>query len=571
MTAIYQILAKNENLTLADWQELERKIKPFTRSFSLFIDIKDYKFHFYLLTPKDISSSLADQSHLFFKKITALPLPHHRLPHIFRLPKKNLFDLITYYQLRKKEQLNQLLITYHNFPWPFYLTTFFLGNSSSTFFTFSPPYHLLQLNFKNHHTFKLKKLPDFLNPDKIQTLLTFDSKLALAKVDLFPYLTKPAFFPVSSLDLAKHSLIVGQTGTGKSKLIQLIISQLLNFQSQPFHIILIDPHLRLAQQLHLNFPQRSQLIDFIHQTVPLLSSLHQPQTATELTILLFKTLLANQFNSYLQRLLRYTLFTLYTTQSASLTNLYKFLTDEEYKNQLTNKLPQDYQHLKHFFDTDFIKYQTAYYDITFMPLISLLEELNFLPSFTSSKSKLLPLDKTINTYPLTLFALDQLYLGNANSKLISGLIVQQIFLLAQKGGLTHPTLLIIDEAPLVENEALATILSQSRKFKLSMILSYQYLSQTKPNILESIKTNVYNYFIFKTSDNDAKLLTNLIELDLKNKTTNPIHQDRFRTQIITSLNPRQLLIRPFFENKFYPAFKAETIDIKNLFPSKDAS
>ena len=561
----YQILSKIRKFRSSDWRDLESQIRPFAPSFSLTIILKNQTFFFYLTTPQDITPLLSNQHNLFFKKAVLPSCRPSRLRPMFTLP-DNLFSFIADRQLKKAQAFSCLTIRRLHFPFPLYLTlitftSFDKQRQSYLHLSSRPPYHLLALNFTQHHTFHVKTLPKFTNPRKIKSLLAPSSQRAIAKVDLFPHYLNPLYLPVRSVDWTKHSLVIGQTGTGKSKLIQLILGRLNQQNELPVRIILIDPHVNLAASLQRLFPQRSTFIDFFHNSVALFAPTANPNTATELTFLLFKTLLGDQFNSFLARLLRYTLFALYATNNASLIKIKKLLTDEGFKNRIIQSLPSSYVTLKHFFDTDFIKYQTAYYETTFIPLISLLEELDFLPQLARPERSLA---QTIGQQPLTIFSLNRLQLGNTNTKLISGLLIQQIFLLAQAHIFQEPIVLAIDEAPLIENAAFTTILSQSRKFHLSLLLSYQYLSQTDPALLESLKANVYNYFVFKTSSDDAALLTHFIDLKISPQLQEDSPRDFSKTQIFTDLNPRQFIARLFHKNRFYPAFKARTIDVSGL-------
>ncbi len=576
MKTVYQILTKSEQISIDDWLTLEKKVKKFVSWFTIITYLHENVFYFYLVVPSPIARLLDNHPNFLFKP-SKLPSAFFRssrftLKTINLKKYSSLFSIIEEKKFKQKKGLKFTQITfYKHFPSHYNISFTYKKNEeykTESFLSFSTPYSILELDFSSHHFYKIKKQPKFINPYQIKPLLDLDSESAIFEVDLFPYSTQPLFLPVEKLELSNHSLVVGQTGTGKSKLIEIIISQLMRSPDLPYNLVLLDPHLTLVNSLKEKFPTTATTIDFFTSSIPLFPSSTQPQTATELTIMLFKTLLQNQFNPYLQRLLRYVLFTLYATNEASLTNLNKFLTEDDLKEKIIKKIPATYDHLKHFFATEFIKYQTQYYETAFIPIISLLEELEFLPHLQDLKNQ--ELDKIINKTPLLLFSLDKLRLGETNTKLISGLIIQQIFLLAQAHKLQKPTLLIVDEAPLVENEAFATILSQSRKFNLSLMLSYQYLNQTEAKLLESLQANIYNYFVFKTSGEDAKLITNLIDLKLEESSkdkTNEIDNmstdklDKLKTQLITSLDPRNLFVRLFCQNKFLPAFKAKTITI----------
>lgn len=60
---------------------------------------------------------------------------------------------------------------------------------------------------------------------------------------------------------------------------------------------------------------------------------------------------------------------------------------------------------------------------------------------------------------------------------------------------------------MVENDGLISILSEARKFNLFLFLSQQYLTQITKGLLKAILSNVFNYFVFKVYEEDAKILS----------------------------------------------------------------
>jgi hypothetical protein len=59
-------------------------------------------------------------------------------------------------------------------------------------------------------------------------------------------------------------------------------------------------------------------------------------------------------------------------------------------------------------------------------------------------------------------------------KTVAGLLIQQIFLIAQSRVIPQKILLFVDEVSVVQNPALASILAEARKFNLFVILTQQY-------------------------------------------------------------------------------------------------
>ena len=157
-------------------------------------------------------------------------------------------------------------------------------------------------------------------------------------------------------------------------------------------------------------------------------------------------------------------------------------------------------------------------------------------------------------------------MGEKVVKTIAGLLIQQIFLLAQARAFSQKIILIIDEVSVVQNPALASILSESRKFGLSVILTQQYFGQIEKNIQDSIFTNIYNYYVFKVSEEDARVLEGNLNIDipkeiLQGEKDKGLKQSDVRVQMLTSLHPRECFLRLSSGGQLLPCVKARTLDV----------
>src|SRR5690606_39550963 len=97
--------------------------------------------------------------------------------------------------------------------------------------------------------------------------------------------------------------------------------------------------------------------------------------ATELTGTLFKSLLNDQHNPKLERVLRFSLYVLMTAQTMSLDSLKRFVTDVEYRNQLLDHV-KGYvpENIVRFFGTDFNEIRSKYYMESISPIAFFSDE-----------------------------------------------------------------------------------------------------------------------------------------------------------------------------------------------------
>lgn len=423
------------------------------------------------------------------------------------------------------------------------------------------PLRLLGINFNRSLHFKKRSVPLFLKLEKTAHLFEKLPEKAFLEVLGFPYLPCNEYFPLSAFEFNKHSLIVGQTGTGKSKLIELFVQQVIREgKADDYSIVVLDPHASLYQ----DFVTESINIDFLRTACSLFSTAGDANISTELTLLLFKTVVRDQFNPKMERVLKYSLYVLYSTGEVSLLALRKFLTELEYRKSVLAKLPPASEVVQDFFATDFIELQTKYYELSIMPVLVLLDELSFLPSSSFQENR--ALRDCLNDNHLTFLSLNKIMLGEKATKLLAGLLIQQVFLLAQSRSFKRKVIFIIDEVSVVENDALSAILSEARKFDLSLFLTQQYLTQINPDLLKSVLTNAYNYFVFKVSEDDARLLGRNLDMEFGRETLEEGKEkgqgeEDLKVKMITTLNPRECLARVYSDGRFHPCFKARTMDV----------
>lgn len=427
------------------------------------------------------------------------------------------------------------------------------------------PATLLAIRFGKYSSIRKQSLPRYLGLSKSMHMLDSQPTGALFKVQTFPYVSDDRYLHLTAYDFDKHSLIVGASGSGKSKLISLLVNRLYDTTLKlQYRVIVIDPHASLAADFAAIPSQRVVTFGAEDGAELFPGAETDLSSAVELTATLFRSILEDQFNPRLDRLLRFSLFSLMTAQTMSLEHLKRFITDSQYRNDIMDHV-QHYvpDNVYKFFGTDFNELRSQYYESTIMPLVTMIDEMQLQPSLVSRSET--SLAKLVQDNFLTVFSLNRISMGDKTLKTVAGLLIQQIFLLAQSRVFGQKIILVIDEVSVVQNPALAQILAEARKFNLTIILTQQYFGQIDQALREAIFANVYNYYMFKVSEADATALAGNVSMDippelLTAEQAKGVTQSQLKAKIMTEQSPRDCLVRVMSNGQLGPCIQARTVD-----------
>ncbi len=323
-----------------------------------------------------------------------------------------------------------------------------------------------------------------------------------------------------------------------------------------YKIVIIDPHSSIEEDIGgldycsvIDFKTEETSINlFLNGTQDIISS-------TESIISIFKNIIADRYNSRLERVLRYSIHLLLECGNFNLINLRKLLTEIEFRNKVIKETINTVQpNIIEFFRVDFNDLKTKSYQEAIAPIIAFIDEMQLLPAF-GNDTELTNIKEKIEDNFITILSLDQITLGLNITKTIAGFTMQSILQLVQSHAFNEHIILIIDEVSIVENPIINRFLSEARKYNLSLMLAGQYFEQISNDLQKAIFTNVINYFIFRVSRMDAMLLENNIKMEVAVKNS---HINRIK--ILTELEDRECIARIGKNGKLYSAFKAKTME-----------
>ncbi|MDE6284631.1 MAG: DUF87 domain-containing protein [Bacilli bacterium] len=568
MNCTTEIFFAQKNIKQENWNQLIHTISNYCGYFhkwKLIITINHNQLQFFIKSRYDFPPTLNNLDCFFFKKAEDIKLPKIRNMGII-IPKleDNVLHMIEKYEVKKKSQLQSIEIIFRKLAEDKILSKINIYSQKNTKITkkrlvLKVASAFLTVDFSSNKRYKYKGVPKYMDINKNLELLTMDKKQSLLKINPYPYFKEESYLNIFSYDFAKHSIIFGASGSGKSKFISSFIYSIFQNEEakEKYKIILIDPHASLEKDIGefasvKDFQRKESSMNlFFNLTNDVIA-------ATENLLDLFKSLIANQYNAKLERMLRHCLLALMLSRSFNFNNLRRLLLETEYRNTLLkeerNKLPSS---TISFFLTDFNDLKTRAYTETIAPLIAFIDELEMLPVFKDFSPKETLYDCLQNNF-LTIFSLDRAKLGNKITKTISGLIMQQMMLLIEQFNFKEHIIFIIDEVAVIENPILCSFLAEARKYNLSLFVAGQYFNQITPQLKNAIFANVLNYYIFRVSRLDASVLVDNLEIKIP---TNDTKEEKVK--ILSELPSRHMVLRVTKKGKLYPTMKGETLDYKS--------
>lgn len=551
-----EIFLTSKSIPEATWQKLIDTISYLTKNFKtwrVIIDCSKTKIHYYIETNFLLPPSLHQFPEFLFQTSKKPQFKTFRRKLFLTPTNSNFFELKTYFLTHKSQKIKYFEITLQKICNQKIISIY--AHSSSTTYQLLPPNPALLLSFDSNSVRQQfpQSTPKYLDSYKALKSLQNNPTNSILEVETFPYSQTPTFLDLAKIDIAKHSIILGASGCGKSQFISLLIQNSLQ-NSSHYKFVVIDPHASLEHEIG----GLGDVIDFLNNSSSInlfSSSANEVMVSVELLLDVLKGLIANHYNSKLERVLRHSLHLLLTAQTFNFHNLRKLLLDLEFRNQIIQEQKTNLPHsVVEFFYAEFNEIKSRSYTEAISPIIALIDEVEMIPIFNKTSFNK-NLESVVKNNPLSILSLNRTKFGDRVVKIIAGLIMQQLLTLAEQHTFSEHIIFIIDEVAVIENPILERFLSEARKYNVSVILAGQYFSAISPSLQKAIFANTINYYIFRVAKDDANSLVQNLNIKVPLDDTN----DR-KVQILTTLQNRECVIRISSNGELLPAFKAKTLD-----------
>lgn len=321
-----------------------------------------------------------------------------------------------------------------------------------------------------------------------------------------------------------HMYVIGGSGSGKTKFLESLIFQDIK-NKEGFGVI--DPHGDLIESIkgRMYLAVESPESNFLREKVILIDPMDKnfvagfnpleitqgissADQASEL-VLAFKKIWEDSWGSRMEDLLRNSLIAL-IENNLTLAELPKFLTDAEFRNRAMEKVEHPVC-LAYFnrFNSLNTRTRDEWMEST-MNKVNAFLSIDSVRAMLSSPKSTFNLREIMDEGKILLVKLDKGRL-KGGAELLGSLLLSKIQMAAFSRTDTPEDerkifYLYIDEFQNFATKNFIEILSESRKYKLPLILAHQNLTQLPFDLRDSVITNCKLHVYFRLSRGDAQLL-----------------------------------------------------------------
>ncbi len=372
---------------------------------------------------------------------------------------------------------------------------------------------------------------------------------------------KKFIFGIKRVDRRRHVYMVGKSGVGKSKLLELLVRQDIAYGHGLFFI---DPHGDVIEEiLHFIPEERVKdvvLIDPSDSKYPIsfnpLANV-DPGFKHQLTQGLIEVL-ERQFGANwtprLEHVFRFTCLALLDYPHATMRGMISMLTDRNYRQLVVEYIEDDM--VKRFWAIEFADWSEKYDTEAIIPLVNKLAQFLSDPALRSifgQKENKIDLAGLMNSNKIVLINLSKGKLGEENSSFFGSMFITKI----KQAGMERAGLpekerrdfyLYVDEFHNLMTETFENILSEARKYGICLTVAHQYMGQLLPKVQQAVLGNTGTTIVFRVGGEDA------VKLE-------PEMAPIFGVKDMVNLGVQHFYIKETIDGEAYDPFSAQTLKV----------
>ena len=369
-------------------------------------------------------------------------------------------------------------------------------------------------------------------------------------------------FGIYRRDRNRHVYIIGQTGTGKSGLLELLALSDI-FHNQGYAII--DPHGDFAID-NLKFIPPSRINDVIYfnpadTAYPMgfnPMEVYDPSQRSNISseiIGVLKRMFGESWGPRLEYILRYTILALLEYPNTTMLDITRMLTDKKFRDDVVNHVTDTV--VLQFWRVEFASWTDKYMTEAVAPI------LNKVGAFVAN-----PTIRNIIGQPKSSFNIRQIMdegktlivnlskglIGEDNASILGSFLVTKIQLAAMSRSDIpnvedrRPFYLYVDEFQNFATDSFAVILSEARKYGLNLTVANQYISQMSETVRDAVFGNVGTMISMRVSPEDAPVLAQQFS-------------PNFEASDILQMNNRHFISCMMIQGEKMPAFSGITLKL----------
>ncbi len=328
-------------------------------------------------------------------------------------------------------------------------------------------------------------------------------------------------FGIKTDDRRRHMYIIGKTGMGKTTLIENLVRSDI---AAGHGLCFVDPHGDSAEKL-LDYIPAHRINDVVYfnpadQDFPpgfnILETVDDGQKHLVASGLMgvFKKIWPDVWSPRMEYILLNCVLALLDYPGATLLGINRLLVDKDYRARVIAKIRDPI--VKTFWVAEFTSWSEKYATEAIAPVQNKVGQ--FL-SASIIRNIVAQVKSTINPRQIMdegkilIANLSKGRIGEDNMRLLGGMLITKIQMAAMERvnileSERRDFYLYVDEFQNFANQSFANILSEARKYRLSLIVAHQYIKQLEEEVAWAAFGNVGTIITFRVGSDDAQFMEN---------------------------------------------------------------
>ena len=338
-------------------------------------------------------------------------------------------------------------------------------------------------------------------------------------------------FGIKIDDRRRHMYCIGKTGMGKTTLLEnMVVHDILAGNG----VGIIDPHGDFAEKM-LEFVPKERVKDVIYfnpadiehpvafNPIEKVSAGYRHLVASGL-MGVFKKIWPDVWSARMEYILNNSLLSLLESPDATLLDVMRLMSDKDYRKKIVDNLQDPV--MKNFWVSEFAKYAQKFETEATAAIQNKIGKFVANPlvrHILGQSTSALDFRKNMDERKIMIFNLSKGRIGEDNSALLGSMIITKLQLAAMSRvdipneADRQDFFLYVDEFQNFATDSFANILSEARKYRLSLILAHQYIGQLvhdmNTKVRDAVFGNVGTMLTFRVGAEDAEFLEKEFEPD----------------------------------------------------------
>lgn len=326
-------------------------------------------------------------------------------------------------------------------------------------------------------------------------------------------------FGIKTDDRRRHMYLVGKTGMGKSTILENMIVDDIR---AGHGVAVVDPHGDLAEKIiefipeerikdvvyfnpsDINFPIAFNVVE---QVEP-----HLRHLVASGLIGVFQKLWADSWGPRLEYILRNAILAILDFPGSTILGVVRMLSDKNYRKRVVANIKDPV--VKAFWEKEFSGYADKFASEAVSPIQNKVGQFlssSLMRNIIGQVKSAIDIRDIMDSGKILIMNLSKGRIGEDNSALLGAMMITKIQLAAMSRvdipeKQRRDFFLYIDEFQNFSTDSFANILSEARKYRLSLILAHQYIEQLSEKVKPAVFGNVGTMVVFRVGAADAEEL-----------------------------------------------------------------